>query len=293
MGTCARFPPSAALLTRRGSWLRLEEFLTTVPSRSSSRAPGRNADMTELGVTNRPGLLLIEGDADTLTRQGHTALGDEIARIAKSASPSSGLRFHRVPLRSERDVRLGESFARFARYPAIVLIAHGDPQGIVVGPRLAMNWDTAGRMLAPLEPRVIVPISCYGGMSGPALSLFHAIPSLETIVGSPAPISTDQARLATLEALVGAFGMEVPKEVSLLLLGLNALATDGILFRRSRETIMRATPTELMMMDLLGIVAASSIGGRGGNLPTRRRVRGGRQRQPRHSRAEPVAVFRR
>jgi hypothetical protein len=203
---------------------------------------------------NKPGLLLIEGDADTLAREGHTRFGDELHRTFAGAD---GLRFYREQLRSSAQVRGACVRAKFTRYPSIVMVAHGGPEGVMVAPDLALSWDEVGEALAPLEPKTIVAIACFAGLSGPTTSLFARIPTLNTIVGSPAPVTPSQATLAIFEATAAACLREVPTDAATLLLMLNAAVTEGVLFRRTRDGTTSASPEELALSDVFGLLAWS------------------------------------
>lgn len=220
-------------------------------------------------VADSPGLLLIECDASTLRRQGHLRLGDEIASMARHLSPSVDLRFRRVQLRSRSDLDLARALASFTQYPAIVLIAHGSPEGIVATDTESMTWSDVATAIAPLAPKSLVAISCFGGLSGPTEALFRGIPSLHEIVGSPAPVTLAQARIAVISALAAARGLELPSEFSALIFLMNALLTDGVLFRRTREGARHASPGERALVDLFGFAAWAAMLERGSGSLTR------------------------
>lgn len=223
-------------------------------------------------LANLPGLLVIEADADTLERQGHSKLGDELEQLARGEQGQS-LRFLRLRLRTEKDVRRAQAFAPLLRYPAIVLIAHGGPQGICVARDLAMTWHDVADSLAPLKPRALFAIACYGGSSGPTSALFDRIPTLQAVVGSPAPITIAQARLPMIEALTWAQNVEMPKDLSTLFLGLNAIGTNGVVFRRNRADFEVASPSDLLLADLFGAIVSAALSDDDDGELHRRRVR--------------------
>jgi len=66
-------------------------------------------------------------------------------------------------------------------------------------------------------------------------ALFESIPSLERIVSSPAPLTILQARAAILELTFAVHGVPLPAEVGCLVNVLNAAATRGLLYTRTRE----------------------------------------------------------
>jgi hypothetical protein len=220
-------------------------------------------------ATESPGLLLIECDANTLRRQGHLRLGEEIAQAAGHLSQTVGLRFRRIQLRTRGDIDFARAFASLARYPAVVLVAHGNPEGIVAAERELMAWSDVAAAIAPVGLGSLVAISCFGGLSGPTDALFRGIPSLHEIVGSPAPVTVEQARIAIVAAMTAACGLELPVEFSTLMYVMNALVTDGVLFRRTRDGGQRASPGEQALVDLFGVAAWAAMsekprrGGRG------------------------------
>jgi len=218
-----------------------------------------------------PGLLLIEGDADTLKRQRHSALGDKIEQLSKSFTPQGQTRFLRVRLRTQNDIQLGRALATATRYPAIVLVAHGGPDGVVAGRGLRMSWPDVAEALAPLQPRLLLAVSCFGGLAGPTETMFKRIPTLTTIIGYAAPISIRQAQVATIEALMAAHGLDLPTEASFLLYTANAIASNGVLFRRTRAGLEQSSPGERALVDFAGIFAWLAMSGddNGRGLPIR------------------------
>jgi len=230
-------------------------------------------------LANPPGLLVVEADADTLNRQGHSKLGDELEDLARSEH-GQGVRFFRHRLRTEENVLRARALAVFLRYPAVVLIAHGNAEGIRVARDLAMTWHDVADALAPMEPRALFAIACYGGSSGPTSALFDRIPTLQAVVGSPAPITIAQARLPMVEALTWARNIQMPVDLSTLFLGVNAIATNGVVFRRNRAGFETASPEDLFLTDLFGAFLSAAMSGDGDDeLHRRRSRRPGRSRR--------------
>lgn len=230
-------------------------------------------------LANQPGLLVVEADADTLQRQGHSRLGDELEQLARGEQ-GRGVRFLRYRLRTAEDAARARALALFLRYPAVVLIAHGDWEGIRVAPDLVMTWHDVADVLAPLEPRALFAIACYGGLSGPTSALFGRIPTLQAVVGSPAPITIAQARLPMIEAFMWARNGEMPVDLSTIVLGLNAIVTDGVVFRRNRAGFEHASPDEQFLTDLFGAFLSVAMSDDGDDeLHRRRSRRPGRSRR--------------
>lgn len=223
-------------------------------------------------LANQPGLLVVEADADTLQRQGHSKLGDELEQLARS-DQGQGVRFLRSRLRTAEDVLRAQAISPLLWYPAIVLIAHGNPEGIRVARNLAMTWQDVADSLAPLEPRALFAIACYGGSSRPTSALFGRIPTLQAVVGSPAPITIAQARLPMIEAFMWARNSEMPVDLSTIVLGLNAIVTDGVVFRRNRAGFEHASPNDLLLTDLLGTLLSAAMSDDGDDELHRRRAR--------------------
>jgi hypothetical protein len=206
--------------------------------------------------TNRsPGLLILEGDAGKLRREGHTRLTDEIVEMLAPLVKNQALRVQRIPITSKEELDVAKAFASFSTYDAVVLLAHGSPQGLQAASGVAMPWSDLARAIAPTKPRFLLAVSCFAANSAAADALFDGIPTLERIIGSPAPLTIAQARVAILELGLAACGLEIPQELSALINVLNALDTRGVLFTRTREGRVERAVTGSNGEDMLGFVA--------------------------------------
>jgi hypothetical protein len=167
------------------------------------------------------------------------------------------MRLLRLPIASALDLELARAFARFSTYHAVMVLAHGGPAGLQVAPGMTMRWADLASVIAPTKPRFMLAVACFGALSAPADALFDGIPSLERIVGSPAPLTIGQARAALYELAFAAAGLPIPKELSHLVNVLNALDTNGVLFTRTREgRLERAmTGSNGSAEDLLGVLS--------------------------------------
>lgn len=205
-----------------------------------------------------PALLIIEGDAARMTAEGHATIADDIERTMARHVAEGRLRFRRVRLRSAKDVSTWSIMAKFARYDGIVLLGHGNERGVVAAPDVPMTWHAVGDALAPLYPRALLTVSCFGGMAEVTDTLFAKIPSLQVITGSPAALRADQAQLALLDLLLCIYGVEL-HDVGNLMLVVNGLMTEGVVFRRTREGLSSSSYLERVLLDHFGQAAAKVL----------------------------------
>lgn len=229
-------------------------------------------------MSTTPGLLVIEAGAKRLRHEGHTRVVDTLWDGLREQRESGHLRMLRYGVDSLSDLEFGMGLAKLTTYDGVVILGHGSSDGhIEAAPGIPLPWEVAGRALAPLKPRVVLAVSCYGGAAGPTRDLFDTIPSLDVVMGSPVPLTSHQALLAMMELVPRIYGVDPPKELSWLMTILNAVATGGIVWCRTREDFERNSDVQNATEDLIAIVAKLLIGAAGGrNLqrvrPRQRRV---------------------
>lgn len=149
---------------------------------------------------------------------------------------------------------------RYGSYEGIVILGHGSPDGrIEAAPGIPMTWEAVGRAVEALTPRAILAVSCYGGGARPTRALFDAIPSLDAVMGSPSPLTADQAWLATLELLWRIYGLDTSPELSALATMLNAALTGGIVWTRTRAEFMGRTDADLQAEDAFASLAETLV----------------------------------
>lgn len=208
-----------------------------------------------------PGLLVIEADAETVRRQGHCHVIDSVEKGLASKVREGKIRFKRFPIFGRDDLTEGASLARagVAKYDAVIIVGHGDPQGIVAAPDLGVTWGATAEALAPLEPRALLAISCFAASTTPLSALFGGIPSLQIVMGSPVFLNARQAQAAIVELLALLWGFDIPPELSAAAAMFNALATRGVVFKRARPGFESATRGQLAWIDILSLVARAVL----------------------------------
>jgi len=199
-----------------------------------------------------PGILVIEGNAAKLKRQGISRIVDDLEALIATQVNNGALRRWRTPINTAADLQLAKSLASVVRYDAVMLVAHGNPTHVELGddPRLVMEWRDAARILAPVQPRFLLAVSCFAGGSLVTDALFEEIPTLEAIVGSPAPLTVKQAQFPLLELYAAAMRGSLPDELGTLLKIGNFLLTNGIIIKRTRGGLATSTPGQRLAEDL-------------------------------------------
>jgi hypothetical protein len=234
------------------------------------RPPSSSSGLRSKGeVSPAPGLLVIELDTPTLRKQGHTRAVDDLERAFHKYRMTRHVRFLRHGIDSEPKLERACLVAHLVQFDAVVIVGHGSPTGLVVAPGIAWPWARVAEALRPVEPRAILAISCFGGSSPALTALFKGIPSLQSVSGSPVPLSARQAKAAFTELLMESFGGggPMPPELSAAMAVLNVLATRGLVFRRTRQGYATTTRGQRLGQDLLARVVWALM------QPPRRRPR--------------------
>ena len=208
-------------------------------------------DLSRVG--KGPGLLIVEGDAERLRREGHTQLTDRVAELLGPQVEQGHLRLMRKSLTSAQDVELAKMFAEFSTYDAAMILSHGSPLGVQAAPGVWMTWAEVAAAIAPTKPRYLLAVACFGGFSSATDALFDGIPTLERIVGSPAPLTTRQAQISILELWLAAYGSPLPPDWSLVTSALNAATTKGLLYTRTRTGRETSSASDRAIEDLIGL----------------------------------------
>jgi hypothetical protein len=199
------------------------------------------------------GILVVEGDAGTLRHQGLLGAIDSIETMLRPTVDAGGLRFKRYSVESSEDVDAGRTFAKFFSHDGVIVVAHGNPEAAMVAPHLLMSWADVARSLAPTKPRVALVVSCHGGMSTGAHEFFANIPSLQLFIGSPVEVAMSQTVGGFIEFFAELRGARLDDKWSLIVAGLNAIFTGGMVFRRSRDEWNGNLPGAWVAQDLLAL----------------------------------------
>jgi hypothetical protein len=222
------------------------------PKRRRRRSTGAEPAKRVVYVRRRvPGLLIIEGDADTLAAQGHTAFADRVEAIYRPQAADGRVRLRRERLRSLDDVRR-LAHAKGDRYDAVLLLAHGSHGGVVLARDVFVDWRVAARVLAGARPAFLLAVCCNAGSATVTDTLFAQLSTLQRIVGSPETMTTKQAELANLELIAAISGNGLPRGYGTAINIFNAAATNGLLFTRTREEWESTTPMQRVLTDAAG-----------------------------------------
>lgn len=207
------------------------------------------------GSTLPLGILVVEGDSCALRRQGLLGHIDAIEATLHTIVQSGALRFQRYAIAESKDVDTGRFWAEWFPHDGVIVVAHGNPQAAMVAPDLMMSWGEVARSLAPTKPRVAFVVSCYGGMSTGAHEFFANIPSLQVFIGSPVDVSMGQTLSGFVEFFAELRGTRLDPGWSMVVTGLNAWLTGGMVFRRSREEWNGNLPGAWLAQDLVALLS--------------------------------------
>jgi hypothetical protein len=233
--------------------------------------------MAELVMPTTPGVLLLEGNEALLRKQGHTRVGDLLMHSLSGLCQQGTLRLWRRRLNSVEDVKIAADWAKYTKYSAVVIVAHSTDSEVEAAPGYSLTWEEVGEKVAPLDPNVIMNVSCSGGSMKPTRALFERIPSLRSVVGSPVPMKSTEALIAMIEVVTRALGGQVPAEFSSLLTLLNLFATKSVVWTRTREEFERNTPLDMATQDLAAGLLKALVEGALDDSPPPRRTRRRRQ----------------
>jgi hypothetical protein len=206
-------------------------------------------------MTQIPGLLIVEGNADRLEREGQSREIDRLERLLARLVDAGKLRIKRMKIRTELDLDFARLFAPHGRFDVVLLVAHGCTDGAEATATRSLPWEEIGRLVAPVQPRALLAMSCMAASAPPTRALFENVPTLVAIGGSPVTLSIRQAELALLELLFAAQGFVLPPLVSLCTSLYNAGETGGVIVWRHRETFGQATHEERLALDVFAVLA--------------------------------------
>jgi hypothetical protein len=206
-------------------------------------------------IARVPGLLVVEANAFRLHAEKNTQIADSLEKTVRPQVDHGQLRWSRYPVRGEADIKSGRILASLLNFDAVVIVGHGNPGGLEVAPGVVMAWRDVGRVLALVNPRTLLAISCFAGFSSAVDDLFQEIGTLDFMLGSPAPLTAKQAQVALGELLLHTFGAEVSPELSTIGSLINAYLTGGVVFRRSRKGMATTSCSDRFVQDLLSNIA--------------------------------------
>jgi hypothetical protein len=199
------------------------------------------------------GALLILGDPETMRREGHSELFEHVQTLLVPHE-GAGFRLRSLELHSQEEIDYWTGIAHLTRYDAVFVLAHGSPEGLVAAPDAHLTWADLARRLAPTEPKLLFAVSCYSGLGPASDQLFAGIPSLEVVIGSPGPVTVQQAAPGLAEFAFAARRRDFPDFLKAVSYGLGPIATKGVLFRRTRAGHQLSSPRERIIQDVAGLL---------------------------------------
>ncbi len=206
-----------------------------------------------------PGILVIEGDAGTLRRQPHLRAIDVIEQMLRSSVDLGQLRFRRLAIESERDIANARAWAPFFPNDGVIIVAHGSPESALIAREHPMNWGEIARSLSAVEPRVVMVVSCHGGLSTVAHQFFSSIPTLQLFLGSPTPVASVQSLAGMIDFLAEILGTRLSSAWSTAISIANGIVTGGTVYRRTRDQWHGNLPGEWVAQDAVAMLAKLSI----------------------------------
>lgn len=206
-----------------------------------------------------PSLLIVEGASTLLRHQGHLRFVEDLLRWLGPSVKQGTMGLRRLSLNTRAEVETAKAWAGLFQYDGVLLLGHGSPVGFQAALDAPMSWAEVGEALALVRPRVVMGVSCFAGLTGVVDELFRRVPTLEVVLGSPAPTNTAQWIPAAVEFLVTTYGGRIPTELSALASFYNAILTRGIVFRRTRDGLAATPELHRLGQDLLGILAALAL----------------------------------
>ncbi len=142
--------------------------------------------MAKLPKGRKVSLLILQVDSDRLTADGLCLLDTAnfstlIARTALNAKTTV--------LTTTSKLGIDEQFRQLAQgkclFDVVVVIGHGNENGVRAAADHFVDWTELGKMLSPFCPKKLVLITCDGGRWPTAQLLFKELPTLSRIFASP------------------------------------------------------------------------------------------------------------
>lgn len=182
----------------------------------------------------KPRVLIIEGDADTLARQGLSRAHQVAEQVRVIGGEPDIWKVNR-----SGDLWAGLLSRAGQRYRAVVVVGHGCTQGVQLCADAGITeWSTLGGVLSAWKPASVGFISCSVGRSMNARILFTKMPSLKEVIASKTVVSAVQASL--LPAMVSrlVWPQRFSDDAVAWGQGIYALATGGVLARYERRAVL-------------------------------------------------------
>lgn len=203
-----------------------------------------------------PWIIAVEGDATTIRSQGLSAILDQMEVMLRPMVDTGAVSFRRQAVETSAGLDGAMRWVGLLSLKAagVMLVGHGNPEGFQIAQDRFMSWKEVATHLAKLEPRVVMLLTCHGGMGRIAELLFEAVPSLQIVLGTPTQTTVNENYTAVGEFLIEVLGFAVPKELSAYLTVLNGLVTGGVVFRRTREGVQRSSPAEMALQDFAAVL---------------------------------------
>lgn len=197
----------------------------------------------------------MEGDASTLRRQGLSTILDQMEAMLGPFVNGGAVDFRRQAIETSEGLDRGMLWVDLLSLKAagVMLVGHGNMEGFQIAKDRFMRWAEVGTHLAKLEPRVVLLLTCEGGMGSTAALLFDAIPSLQLVLGTPTTTTPTENYAAASEFIMEAIGLDVPKGLSAYLTVLNGMVTGGVVFRRTRQGVERSSSAEMAVQDMAAV----------------------------------------
>jgi hypothetical protein len=203
----------------------------------------------------RPGLLIIECDANKLAADG-LAVGETLSALMRRLHPRIPIELIRTSILAELQRSLGDVGNIHGRFRLVLLIGHSNETGIQWTSDTFLAWNEVGSWLQYFEPDSVFLTACKGGRLSVVQKLFGAMPKLKRVYGSPTALSINQNHpvvICTLDEL-GRRGLT--SDVRRIVQTASFLLTKGVVFRWTRKD---ATASGEALLKSVGIDLAARL----------------------------------
>lgn len=193
---------------------------------------GKNKMVTKIDH-RRKALLIIECDSSKLKNQG-LAVGKGLQTTVQLAYQQNTVDLIQSYKTADLLEELGKLHEKRQPYRDIIIIGHSNERGLQISSDRFDDWSVIASWIELFEPHRVFLIACHAGRWLPCASLFDGIPTLKEIFGSPVPANRDQVYFVVSLVLYRLGVKKMDTEIVKLMQGLNLLATQGLMFSRTR-----------------------------------------------------------
>jgi hypothetical protein len=140
-----------------------------------------------------------------------------------------------------------EAHAETSNFDLIVLIGHGNKEGIQFASGNFMEYSVLASWIQIFKPVTIILITCMGGHSFPTKTMFSLIPTLENVYGSPVVVYKNGMSIVNIIVPALMLGGTLDKRVMLAIQGFNFIKNDAILLHHERfEFASNVSPKSIL-----------------------------------------------